>query len=190
MTFTQRAARAIKGFLNRNSPEFAVLDVTRDEAILTTDETGQPITPAGISSMWRAKGPSGKRTRMRVTAWVIANYDTMRDGNWPDVRPEEIPTHGGFFKHAPHEMPCIYAAIVSRRVYGCGEVGLMCWAYYNEGFTLKWLAGKYSMTEQDVCKCINQVLDYCATWTERRRSFKDWKNRNYKMRKCQESQRS
>ena len=165
MTLAHRAVRAIKRFLFRNAPEFAVLDVTRDEAYFCTSETGGPITPADISSIWLAKGEGAMRPKLKVTAWLIANYETMRDGNWPDVRPEEIPTHGGYWRHGPQEMPGMYAAEVWSRIQQCGEDGFLCWLYYQ---------GEKVALTPDVCRRINRALRYCSGWARRRVPYKLW----------------
>jgi hypothetical protein len=151
--------------MKRHEPEFAVLYVTRDEAVMVTSETGGPITPADVSSMWLAKGESGRLLQRRVTAWIIANYETMRDGTWPDVRPEEIPSHGGFFRHAPYEMPGMYAAEVWKRINACGPDGELCWRYYQ---------GEPTELSEANCKRINRALAYSSGWVRKRVSYKEW----------------
>jgi len=172
MTLLGRAKRAIQRFLSRHEPEFAVLYVTRDEACATTSETGGPITPADIASMWQAKGEGGRLLSQRVTAWIVANYETMRDGTWPDVKPEEIPSHGGGFHHSPHEMPCMYAAEVWKRIQECNIDGELCWAYYQ---------GRVVTLTPDVCRRINRALAYSAGWTRKRVSYKEWCGHRFKL---------
>ena len=160
---------SLKGWLravfHQRVPEYT-LTVTRDEAIDATDLAGQPISPKGIDEMLRLS--RDRRTRMLCVAWILANYDTLRDGYWPEVRVEEIPSHGGRFKHSWQEVPIIYAAEWSKRVEGCGADGEACWNYYRGG-----------QLDETMAPRIERALRYCATWSRRNRNYRDWCNRNY-----------
>ena len=132
--------------------EFQDLDVTRDEAIAET-----PV-PADLTD---------RKLCAILVAWVVVHYDSLADGHWPEVRPEEIPAHGGAYRHGPFEMPCMYAAEISCRVKECGRDGAMLWAYYHDG------------RPPEDCHRINRALAYCSGWRRKRRGYSDWYRRHY-----------
>ena len=147
--------------------EFATLNITRDEATLACSETGQPITPMDVNQMWRARGDEGRRLRLLVTAWLIAYYEALQEGTWPEVMPESIPTHGGAFHHGPQEIPAIYAAEISVRIKGCGRDGALCWRYYQ---------GEPVALDDDSCWQINKALSYCSGWSRKKQPYRVWGN--------------
>jgi len=167
MTFLRRFAARVRRFLRRNSPEFAVLHITRDEATLATSETGQAIMPMDVDAMWKARGDSGRHLRLLVTAWLIAYYEVVHSGQWPEVVPESIPTHGGKFQHGPQEIPGMYACEISTRVRECGPDGLLCWNYYQGGAVI---------LDDSACERINRALRYCSGWRRKRQPYKVWTN--------------
>ncbi len=136
----------------RRNAEFIELVVTRDEAI------AEAPTPADLTK---------RRLCPVLAAWVVVHYDTMADGTWPEVQPEQIPSHGGAYRHGPFEMPVLYAAEISSRVKECGDDGAMLWAYYHDG-----------LPPAD-CRRINRALAYCSGWRHKRRGYSDWYRRHY-----------
>ena len=146
------------------------LIITREDAISADSETGGPVEPHTIGTMWRARGENSQYTRMLASAWLIVHYESLHDGSWPEVRPEEIPSHGGAFHHGPQEIPCIFAAEISARIKECGHDGLLLWGYYE-----------YEEPPGDARR-INRALEYCSGWRRKRRSYRDWVGRHYKAR--------
>ena len=144
--------------------------ITREDAIAADSPTGGPIEPHTIGDMWRAKGEDAKYKRMLASAWLIVHYESLRDGSWPEVRPEEIPSHGGAFHHGPQEIPCIFAAEISARIKACGFDGVLLVAHYQYG------------EPPGDARRINRALQYCGGWVRKRRSYEDWYSRHYKAR--------
>jgi len=166
MTLAHRVVRAIKRFLFRDAPEFAGLDVTRDEAILLLSQTGTAVTPADIASMSKAKGKGAKQLRMRVAAWLIVHYEeSLRNGYWPEMSPDKIPTHSGHVSDGWFVNQVDWAIEISYRVSQCGGDGELCWRYYR---------GEPVELTPGTCERINRALLYCAGLYRRKITYKMW----------------
>lgn len=167
MTWLKRAARSVWYWLQRRAPEFAVLHVTRDEAMRPNGNAS--VVPSDLGGMKPA-----------YAAWLILHYaDIMGSGGyWPEILPESIPRHEGRYREGWFVNAVVWAAEISRRVDQCKEGGrpdgFMLWAYYADGVPIAELAAKYEMSEADVCRAINKALRYCSGANIRRISYEAW----------------
>ena len=139
------------------------------------------MEPHTIGEMWRdrTRVKCGERkypvTSMQAAAWLILHYGSLRDGHWPEVLPEEIPTHGGAYHHGPQEIPCIYAAEISVRIKETGRDGDLLWAYYGD-------SDEPVIPAPEQNRLINRALEYCSGWKRKRRVYQDWYGRHYSRR--------
>jgi hypothetical protein len=113
-------------------------------------------------------------------AWLILHYADIMDsgGCWPEITPEEIPTHSGHCSDGWFVNPVMWAAEISTRVDECCQHGRpdgnMLWLYYRDGEPIGKLAGKYGMDEERVCKAINRALRYCSGKDRRPMDYESW----------------
>lgn len=150
------------------------LEVYREEVLVL-----EGMEPRVLGVMWRAR----MSERMLASAWLILHYNSLRDGHWPEVLPEEIPTHGGAYHHGPQEIPAIWAAEISSRIAECGRDGELLWRYYGDSDE-PWTPAP----EQN--RRINRALQYCSGWRRKRRKYTDWYRRNYRAHKVAETTRT
>lgn len=134
------------------------------------------MVPSAVAAMWKGR----IWTRMLASAWLILHYNSLRDGHWPEVRPEEIPSHGGAYHHGPQEIPAIWAAEISARIKECGRDGDLLWRYYGDN-------DDPFVPAPEQNRVINRALEYCSGWRRKRRCYRDWYRRNYKAHKVAES---
>ena len=137
--------------------------------VMDTDKTVGLVDPHNIGVMWRDKtregSPKYPRMSMLASAWLIQHYkEDLHNGVWPEVRPEEIPAHGGAFHHGPQEMPGMFAAEISVRMRECGRDGLALLEYYSTGERL---------TDN---RTLNKTLEYCSGWRRKRQPYVVWCN--------------
>jgi len=136
------------------------------EELLTLDV----MSPATLAEMWLQ---DLVRTKMQASAWLILHYKSLHDGHWPEMRPEEIPTHGGAYRHGPQEIPAIWAAEISVRVKECGDHGQLLWRYYGDNDET-WTPAP----EQH--SYINSALAYCSGWRRKPWYYPEWRRRSYR----------
>lgn len=136
------------------------------EELLSLDN----MVPATVASMWM-KGRVW--TKMLASAWLILHYHSLQDGHWPEVRPEEIPSHGRAYHHGPQEIPAIWAAEISSRIKECGDDGALLWEYYGDNDE-PWTPAP----EQH--RRINRALAYCSGWRRKRLYYREWVRQCYR----------
>ena len=135
-----------------------------------------PITPQELYD---------RRLDCALTAWLLAHYDTLREGYWPDIKPEEIPSHGGAHRHGWFENAIMYGAMVKIRQESCGFDGCLLWLFYHDNKGTEDMAQRFNQTEDRIIKRINRALKYCAGWKNKRRGYRDWYRRDYHKRREQ-----
>lgn len=154
------------------------LVVYREEVI---DLSGMEPHVIGEMLRERTREERGDRrypvTSMKCAAWLILHYQSLRDGHWPEVLPEEIPSHSGAYQHGPQEIPCVWAAEISTRVNECGRDGELLLAYYGDNDV-----PLVPSPEQN--RLINRALEYCSGWKRKRREYREWYGRHYGAKRC------
>jgi len=156
--------------------EACVPKVTRYEAMrgdYISFAGDRPITPADLYI---------RNLDEYLVAWFLVHYESIikGGGTWPDVRPEEIPSHGGAFRYAFFDTTMQCVAIVTGRIdKKCGFDGRLARLYYEGDVNGKqWetdeLARRFRRRESAICKRINNVLDYCSGWKEKTISYEEF----------------
>jgi hypothetical protein len=142
------------------------LVVLREEVLSLWGLNG-PLDPFEIGVMLRCRA---KRERMLAAAWLLLHYDeSLHNGTWPQVIRDYSNSRSGAFLRGMQENPGIHAAMISSRIEACGEDGQMAREYYRPD----------DPVQPSNNRCVNRALEYCATWRERRRSYRDWYRRQY-----------
>ena len=144
----------------------------REELVVLREEAMNldGMEPHRVGEMWRDRD---KREKMLASTWLILHYESLHDGHWPEVMPEEIPSHGGAYHHGPQEIPAIFAAEISSRIKECGRDGQLLWDYYGD-------RDEPWNPAPEQFRRINRALEYCSGWRRKRRMYKDWYQRHYK----------
>lgn len=148
--------------------EFSRLKVTMNDAWRGDwAPRNRPITPAELYD---------RRLDMALIAWLITHYDTLSGGYWPDTRPDEIPSHGGAWRHGWFENAITWGALAKMRQEACGPDGVVMWLYYHDNKDIDELAVRFRQRDTKVCRRINSALSYCSGWKERRMPYETFKN--------------
>jgi len=132
------------------------------------------MEPHRIGEMWRTPRERNTQypyTRMLASAWLFLHYESLHDGHWPEVMPEEIPSHGGAFHHGPQEIPAIYAAEISARAKECGRDGELLWKCYGDN---------EETVAPEQFERINQALLYCSGWIRQPVMYSEWRGYMYR----------
>ena len=132
-----------------------------------------PITPTELFD---------RRLDAALIAWLLSHYDTLREGYWPDVLPEEIPSHGGAWRHGWFENAVAWGALAKMRQEACGDDGVVMWLYYHDGEEIEDLARRFHQRDTTVCRRINKALAYCSGWKNKRQPYEVWRNNRKRLR--------
>lgn len=132
----------------------------------------RPITPADLHE---------RNLDQWLVAWFLVYYESIMlgGGAWPDIRAEEIPSHGGSFHYAFFDTTVRCVAVVTGRVDKCGKDGRLARLYYGGDADGKlWetdeLAHRFRRRESAIIRRINNVLNYCSGWREKRISYEEF----------------
>jgi len=133
------------------------LDAQRGDYLPTYDK---PITPEDLHI---------RKLDEWLVAWFLVHYWNVMQygGAWPDSRPEEIPTRGGYLRYAFFDSTVRCVAVVTGRLKKCGRDGYFAWLYYGCDCEIEDIARQFRRRESAVIKRINNVLRYCSGWREK-----------------------